>query len=818
MESNEFQSLTKLGANSSPIADDLLALIPNSNQRAVSPPSDLLTLSDDGRMVAIRVTAHDVGQVTPSLKELGFEVLGSAPELHFIEGWMPIDSLRTMESLSIPEMLGVIPVYKPLTNVGRVTSQGDSVHQADRVRAELGFDGTGITIGAMSDSYNVLGGAPRDVATGDLPSGVNVLQEGPSDGSIDEGRALLQLIHDLAPGSDLAFSSVVFGEANFAQQIRDLADPEIGNADVLVDDIVYLTEPFFQDGVIAQAIDEVVTTRDVTYFASAGNRSDRAYESTDFASAPDSEGFFSDTFHDFDPTNGVDTRQNITIPASSSVIFSFQWDDPFYTTDGVDTDLGIFLLEAGTNNIVEGSNIDNLDLQLPVEIFEFTNVAPDAQDYDVVITLNEGPEPGRIKYVNFGSEITFNEFDTNSPTVNPSAAATNAQAIAASRYTDPTIPEFFTSVGPSTYLFEPDGTRKATPEIRQTPDLTAVDGVNNTFFPPPPLNPNDIEGDGFPNFFGTSAAAPHAAAIAALVQEANPNLTPQEVYDILAETATDIGPPGFDNVTGAGLIDAFNAVSTALPNNSPNIVELSVTPEMIDENGTVTLTGMFEDLDLGDTHTVEIDWDDPNDENPTILELDPGEREFTHRHTYLDDGPAPGNDTQSDTAEILVKVKDDSGAEDTHSVKTLVKNVAPIIDPLIDVKVTVIDDDDDDDDEGLSITIEGTFTDPGSLDVHTGTVEWSDGFSVDVDEIALGDRTFTTSRFLSKDELENKFPEIDDDNNNFPDENFPGELDDDDIYKLGVNLTIKDDDRGMDTKPFEFFVSEEGGIFVPEIV
>ncbi len=93
MESNDFQSLTKLGANSSPIADDLLALIPNSNQRAVSPPSDLLTLSDDGRMVAIRVTAHDVGQVTPSLKELGFEVLGSAPELHFIEGWMPIRTL-----------------------------------------------------------------------------------------------------------------------------------------------------------------------------------------------------------------------------------------------------------------------------------------------------------------------------------------------------------------------------------------------------------------------------------------------------------------------------------------------------------------------------------------------------------------------------------------------------------------------------------------------------------------------------------------------------------------------------------------------------
>ena len=824
MESNEFQSLAELETNSSRIANDLLALIPDSNQRGISPPSDLLTLSDDGTMVAIQVTADNVGQVTPFLEELGFEVLGSAPEYHFLEGWIPIDSLLDLEPLSEQGLLGAMPIYRPVTNVGSVTSQGDSVHQADRVRSELGIDGTGITIGVMSDSYNSLDGAATDIETGDLPSSdrINVLQD-LDGGGIDEGRALMQLIHDLAPGSNLAFSSVVFGELDFAQQIRNLADPELGNADVLVDDIVYLAEPFFQDGVIAQAVDEVVTTRDVTYFASAGNRSDRAYESTNFAAAADSEGVFADTFtfHDFDPTAGVDTRQNITIPAFSTVILSFQWDDPFYTANGVDTDLGIFLLEAGTDNVVASSDNNNILNQQPVEIFGFTNVSSSSQDYDVLITLNEGPEPGRIKYVNFGTEIIFNEFDTDSPTVNPHAAATNAQAVAASPYFDPTTPEFFTSVGPSTFLFEPDGTRKATPEIRQTPDITAVDGTDTTFF-----GSSDIEPNGFPNFFGTSAAAPHAAAISALVQQANPSLTSQEVYDILAETATDIGAPGADNITGAGLINAFDAVSSALLVNSPPLIdELNVTPE-IDENGTVTLTGMFTDPNLGDIHTVEIDWNDPNDENPTILELVPGEREFTLMHTYLDDVPAPGNDTSSDTATILVTVNDDFGGVDTDSVETLVKNVEPTIDPLIDVKVTVLDDDDDsdndndndnDDDEGLLITIEGTFTDQGSLDLHTGTAQWSDGVSVDLDDIVLGDRTFTTSRFLSEDELEDNFPEIDDDDNNFPVENFPGELDDDDIYKLGINITIKDDDMGMNTNPFEFFVSEEGGIFVPEI-
>ena len=814
IESNEFQNLTELDANSSHIANDLLALISDSDQREGYSSSDLLTISDDGKMVAIRVTVHDIEQATPALEELGFEVLGSAPERHLLEGWMPIDSLRTMESLSIPGMLGATAIYKPVTNVGSVTSQADSVHQADRVREELGIDGTGITIGVMSDSYNNLGGSATDIETGDLPSGarINVLQD-LDGGGTDEGRAMMQLIHDLAPGSDLAFSSVFFGELDFAQQIRNLADPGLGDADVLVDDVVYFAEPFFQDGVVAQAVDEVVTTRDVTYFSSAGNQSDRAYESTDFAPAADSEGFFSNTFHDFDPTAGVDTRQNVTIPAFSNVILSFQWDDPFYTANGVDTDLGIFLLEAGTNNVVAGSNNNNILNQQPVEIFSFTNVSPFDQDYDVLITLNEGPEPGRIKYVNFGTEIAFNEFDTNSSTVNPHAAATNAQAVAASPYFDPTTPELFTSVGPSTFLFEPDGTRKATPEIRQTPDIKAVDGTDTTFFGSVDLEPN-----GFPNFFGTSAAAPHVAAIAALVQQANPSLTPQEVYDILAETATDIGTPGNDNVTGAGLINALDAVSSALPNNLPNIVELSVTSE-IEENGTVTLTGTFEDLDLGDIHTLEIDWDDPNDENPTMLELVPGEREFEFTHIYQDDGPAPGNDTPSDTATILVKVNDDSGAEDTQSVETLVKNVKPIIDPTIDVQVTVIDDNDGgDDNEGLLISIEGTFANPGNLDLHTGTVQWSDGVSVDLDDIVLGDRTFTTSRFLSEEELEDSFTEIDDNDNNFPDENFPGELDEDDIYKLGVNISLEDDDIGMDTKPFELFVSEQGGAFVAEMV
>ncbi len=249
-------------------------------------------------------------------------------------------------------------------------------------------------------------------------------------------------------------------------------------------------------------------------------------------------------------------------------------------------------------------------------------------------------------------------------------------------------------------------------------------------------------------------------------------------------------------------------------NEAPNLVLLTVTPT-IEENGTVVLTGTFEEPNSDDLHTVEIDWNDPNDPNPTILELDLGEREFTTTHTYLDDGPAPGNGTPSDTATISVTVRDDRGGVDTDSVETLVENVAPTIAELIAESVFIDDDDHGiDGDEGLSVTVEGTFTDPGSLDIHTGEALWSDGVSTDLEitfEGSKGTGTFTTSRFLSEDQLENNFPEFE-----FDDDLFPGL--DDDFFKVEVLITVLDDDLGIGEKDFKFFVGEEGGIIPADMV
>ena len=82
----------------------------------------------------------------------------------------------------------------------------------------------------------------------------------------DEGRAMAQIVHDLAPGARLAFATASSGVLAFADNIRDLA---AANSDVIVDDVTYFDEPFFQDGPLSVAVKDVVDDG-VTYVSHGG--------------------------------------------------------------------------------------------------------------------------------------------------------------------------------------------------------------------------------------------------------------------------------------------------------------------------------------------------------------------------------------------------------------------------------------------------------------------------------------------------------------------------------------------------------------------
>ena len=295
----------------------------------------------------------------------------------------------------------------------------------------------------------------------------------------------------------------------------------------------------------------------VPYFSSVGNSGRESYEGA-FAPGPmfDEWGIA----HDF---GAGDIYQKITIPEGRQAMLSFQWDSPFFSVSGGDgsaNDLDIFILNEPPTTVLAGSTDDNIGGD-PAEAFGYSNPADSgATVFNLVITKYDGPAPGLMKYILFGGG-TISEFDTASGTVWGHANAAGAETVGTAFYADtpafgvsPPLLEDFSSAGPTPILFEVDGT--PTTEYRQKPEIVAPDGNNTTFFGSP-----DPEPDGFPNFYGTSAAAPHAAAVAALLLEADPSLTPAYLYDVLESTAADMGTPGFDFDSGFGLIRAPMAVA-----------------------------------------------------------------------------------------------------------------------------------------------------------------------------------------------------------------------------------------------------------------
>lgn len=158
----------------------------------------------------------------------------------------------------------------------------------DVLRDRYGLDGTGITIGVIGDSFATaetfdtsgnLDTYATNIANGYLPSGVNVLKDYAGPDATDEGRALLQLIHAVAPGAKLAIHTDGGGADAFSQSIQALA---VAGADIIVDDIGYIYPPDFPDapldlldleppnGRINQAINAVFN-QGISYFTAAGN-------------------------------------------------------------------------------------------------------------------------------------------------------------------------------------------------------------------------------------------------------------------------------------------------------------------------------------------------------------------------------------------------------------------------------------------------------------------------------------------------------------------------------------------------------------------
>lgn len=525
----------------------------------------------DGRIAieAVAAEGQDGNALLQQLKALGLTD-GIAYE-QLIFGYLPLDKIDDLKDVT--NLKFAQPSYKPNRNAGKVTSQGDKAMRSDIARQTYSVDGAGVKVGVISDSYNALGGAPAGVASGDLPANVQVIDDYLSDDAIDEGRAMAEIVHDVAPGAAIAFNTAYRGQAGFAKGIRDLA---AAGCNIITDDVGYFAEPFFQDGIVSQAIRDVVTNKGVTYFTSAGNSERASYESTArVATTAIGDPFvgFLGYPHNFNPS-GTDYLQRVIIPARGLVNLLFQWDDRFYSVNGAPgarTDMDLLIYYNGVLRLDLAFPEDNLGGD-PIEFTQIENLNNAPIAIDIVLVKSQGPNPTRVKWINVNASLlTSIEYDTRSSSIFGHSNEKSAISVGAARYDrtpafNPTLTtariEGFSTTGGTPILFDLAGDRLSMPIIRQKPEITAADGGNTTFFG------FDYEGDGFPNFFGTSASAPHAAGVAALMKEKSGNtLSYSNILSVMEQTALDMDDPftagfdtGFDFTTGYGFIQADKAL------------------------------------------------------------------------------------------------------------------------------------------------------------------------------------------------------------------------------------------------------------------
>jgi Subtilase family len=625
------------------------------------------------------ITTGDPMKLKAALVGLGLQ--GASQYSNDVGGWLPVDQLDAATTLT---EVHAIRAAMMRTHTGAITSQGDYAQNSDLVRSANSLDGAGITVGILSDSYDCYavyasngvpaGGnagyanngftadAAMDISTGDLPSKVTVLAEAnPQGGGCmnygapiqlpfgDEGRAMMQIVHDVAPGAGLAFYTAENSEADFASGIGKLAAPVASGgagAKVIVDDVGYFDEPFFQDGLVAQAINAVVANG-VAYFSSAGNNGTLAYNNNTptFATLSSSPPNSGEHLLNFD-TSGATTTTTlpVTIPPmvpGQFVTIVVEWDQPYITgaagSGGSTSRIDVCITGATGNDIIANGNLQAATCsgpsalsQDPVQIMIIDNPA-NAAGNSTQETLNievglfgSGTTPGRIKVVveDDGAGSQIKSFATNSGTLQGHPGAAGAAAVGAAFFPNTIscgaaapLLENFSSAGGDPILFDVKGVKLTTPVVRQKPDFVGPDGGNNTFlgftiagtgFTDNSTVPACANNTKFPNFLGTSAAAPHVASIAVLLLQADPALTPTEIYSILQQSGAPMGvTPSpttgtFNFDSGYGFVQADQAAHLVTP-ALPAAPTLTLASTSIAVGSSTTLTWSSANTALGCT-------------------------------------------------------------------------------------------------------------------------------------------------------------------------------------------------------------------------
>jgi hypothetical protein len=542
--------------------------------------ADRAGVEPDG-MVIVDIRGEVTDALLESVAGMGGRVSVALPSYGAVRARVPVR--RVEELAELPEVRFITPRQGYLLNA--VTSQGDVAHTAATARTNHGVDGTGVRVGILSDGVDSL--AARQSA-GELPPtcpaspgpGSCVTVVDGQEGSGDEGTAMMEIVHDLAPGAKLYFATAVDTSASFAENIQNLKN--VYGCDILVDDVTYLDEGAFQDGEIAQAVN-AVKSAGALFFSAAGNsgRIDAGTSGTwegDYLNSGKTIAWFTGTdwqgkeIHSWNQVSGGSAVAVNTLTGDAPDAISLKWGDPL---GAATTDYDLFLFLADMSTPVDAS-VD--DQAMSLEPFEI--MGPGLAGEKVVVVRWSGPTKalrldtnrGRLTYATARATIGHNGGE-GSVSVAAASVATAGGGAFTGGAANPV--ETYSSDGPRRLFFNPNGTPVTPGNILfgtaggrdvAKPDITAADCVL-TAAASAPFNP----------FCGTSASAPHAAAIAALLKSMPNKPGGGQVLAAMFTTALDVTPvAGSDRNSGVGIVMS-NAAAGRL-SSVPNVNFYTVSP------------------------------------------------------------------------------------------------------------------------------------------------------------------------------------------------------------------------------------------------
>lgn len=505
-----------------------------------------------------------------------------------VQAWLPVDALEGVAGLAAVRAVRPPAYLRP--SAGSATTEGDALLGLAGIRQQLGLTGTGVRVGVLSTG---LAGLPAAIASGDLPattfhcrqesmpSTITLRSDGcqadevlvetsggvtgqsfgvdadlaPAGSAYAEGTALLEIVHDLAPGAELWFASlgVDLSALDFQAALAFLG----ANTDVVVSDLV--APGYFPNGqsTVAQQVAAVVgnaSHRARAWVQAAGNQADLHYAGTWVDSGVGDEFGPFHEFRSIDGTIGPAAPRysnTVSVAAGETIDVFLSWDDPAGASTN-DYDLLLVTGEACESGVVTDADVlsAGVDPQEgppdePSESVWWTNDTGDAatvcyliQNY---VDTDGGIGPAAPRMLNVTVHVTGGGHLFNTPARSllvPADVGGDLLTVGAVDVASPSLIQSYSSRGPTF-----DG--------RPKPDLVATDGVS-------------VSGaGGFPGtFFGTSAATPHVAGLAALLLELNPTLTRAQLRGLLTTTAVPLGDA---STYGAGRIDALAAALAAPP-------------------------------------------------------------------------------------------------------------------------------------------------------------------------------------------------------------------------------------------------------------